>query len=118
MASGLDNGVITMKRGERAIFTLPPDLGFGVTGRDGVPPNSVVQFEVELVSWISVVDVSKDSGIIKKIIEKGQRNGVPSDLDEVLGTATAVYYVKFLFLILITVGLIFYGIFCRKYIYC
>ncbi|KAL5074150.1 hypothetical protein RYX36_013134 [Vicia faba] len=43
-----------------------------------------LQFEVELISWITVVDVYKDSGIIKKIIEKGKGNDQPSDLDEVL----------------------------------
>uniref|UniRef100_A0A2N9ENL6 peptidylprolyl isomerase n=1 Tax=Fagus sylvatica TaxID=28930 RepID=A0A2N9ENL6_FAGSY len=56
-----------------------------LAGRHGVvPPNSVVQFEVELVSWIIVVDVSKDGGIIKKIMEKGGRIEQPGDLDQVL----------------------------------
>ncbi|KAJ0026022.1 hypothetical protein Pint_08628 [Pistacia integerrima] len=81
---GLDNGIATMKKGECAVFTLPSELGFGVGGREGVPPNSVVLYEVELLSWITVVDVSKDGGIIKKILEKGKRNELPGDLDEVL----------------------------------
>lgn len=84
--SGLDNGIVTMKKGECALFTLPSELAFGVGGREGLPPNSVVQYEVELVSWITVVDVSKDGGIIKKIFEKGKSNKLPGDLDEVLGT--------------------------------
>ncbi|XVF39783.1 hypothetical protein PTKIN_Ptkin01aG0060300 [Pterospermum kingtungense] len=84
VAKGLDHGIITMKKGECALFTLPPDFGYGAEGRDGVPPDSVIQFEVELLSWITVVDICKDGGIIKKIMEKGQRNERPSDLDEVL----------------------------------
>ncbi|GKV10392.1 hypothetical protein SLEP1_g21763 [Rubroshorea leprosula] len=84
VAYGLDHGIITMKKGERALFTLPPELGYGAEGRDSVPPNSVVQFDVELLSWITVVDVCKDGGIIKKIMEKGRRNEKPGDLDEVL----------------------------------
>lgn len=84
VVAGLDHGIITMKKGERALFTLPPELGFGVAGRDAVPTNSFVRYEVELVSWIKVVDVSKDGGIIKKIVEKGDKHERPGDLDEVL----------------------------------
>ncbi|KAJ1377868.1 Tetratricopeptide-like helical domain superfamily, partial [Sesbania bispinosa] len=77
--AGLDHGIITMKKGEVALFTLPAESG-------GVPhdSNSVVQFEVELISWIKVVDVCKDGGIIKKIMEKGKGNERPGDQDEVL----------------------------------
>ncbi|XP_059634219.1 peptidyl-prolyl cis-trans isomerase FKBP62-like isoform X3 [Cornus florida] len=84
LVAGLDHGIITMKRGETALFTLPPELGYGARGTDGVPPNSFVQFEAELLSWITVVDVCKDGGIIKKIMEKGEQPGQPGDLDEVL----------------------------------
>lgn len=94
VATGLDNGIITMKKRECAVFTftLPSELRFGVEGRDSLPPNSVVQFEVELVSWITVVNLSKDGGIVKKILEKGERDASPGDLDEVLGTFNAAYY--------------------------
>lgn len=84
VAKGLDHGIITMKKGECALFTLPPDSGYGAEGRDGVPPDSIIQFEVELLSWIMVVDICKDGGIIKKIIDEGGKNERPSDLDEVL----------------------------------
>lgn len=89
VAKGLDHAITTMKKGERVLFTLPPDFGYGAEGRDGVPPDSIVQFEVELLSWITVVDICKDGGIIKKIMEKGERNERPSDLDEVLGTLSS-----------------------------
>ncbi|XP_020891758.1 70 kDa peptidyl-prolyl isomerase isoform X2 [Arabidopsis lyrata subsp. lyrata] len=81
---GLGHCIMTMKKGEIALFTLPVDQGYGAEGYDNVPPNSVIQFEIELFSWIDVVDVRRDGGIIKKIIEKGDKNGKPSDLDEVL----------------------------------
>ncbi|XP_059459675.1 70 kDa peptidyl-prolyl isomerase-like isoform X2 [Corylus avellana] len=74
-----------MQKEETSMFTLPPELAYGAAGLNGaVPPNSVVQFEVQLVSWITVVDICKGGGIIKKIMEKGDRNEVPGDLDEVL----------------------------------
>ncbi|GJZ84904.1 peptidyl-prolyl cis-trans isomerase FKBP62-like protein isoform X1 [Tanacetum coccineum] len=62
---GFDQAILTMKKGEISLFTLPPDLGFGALGTDGVPPNSVIQFQIELISWITVVDVCKDGGILK-----------------------------------------------------
>ncbi|WVY90605.1 hypothetical protein V8G54_036119 [Vigna mungo] len=77
---GLDRGITSMKKGEVALFTLPAD-GEGDVWRDS---DSVVQFEVELLSWIRVVDVCKDGGVIKKIVEQGSGNDRPSDLDEVL----------------------------------
>lgn len=84
VVAGLDHGIITMKMGEVALFTLPAESGNEAGNSSSIPPNSIVQFEVELISWIKVVDVYKDGGIIKKIMEKGNRNERPSDLDEVL----------------------------------
>ncbi|PSR99922.1 Peptidyl-prolyl isomerase [Actinidia chinensis var. chinensis] len=84
VVTGLDQAIITMEKGEIALFTLPPELSYGATGANGVPPNCVIQFEVELISWIKVVDVCKDGGIIKKVMEKGEQAGPPGDLDEVL----------------------------------
>ncbi|KAI3460137.1 hypothetical protein Pfo_016800 [Paulownia fortunei] len=83
IVGGLDCGIVTMRKGEIAIFTLPPELAYGALGTTGVPPNSIVQFEVELLSWITVVDVCRDGGIIKKILENGEQIGPPGDLDEV-----------------------------------
>ncbi|XP_040865209.1 peptidyl-prolyl cis-trans isomerase FKBP62 isoform X2 [Glycine max] len=82
VAAGLDRGICTMKKGEVALFTLPGDGGDGDFTRDS--DGSVVRFEVELVSWITVVDVCKDGGVVKKIMEKGSGNERPGDLDEVL----------------------------------
>ncbi|KAF7140388.1 hypothetical protein RHSIM_Rhsim06G0063300 [Rhododendron simsii] len=84
VVTGFDHAIITMKKGEIALFTLPPELGYGAMGRNGVPPNCAIQLEVELISWITVVDICKDGGIIKRVMEKGEQAGPPGDLDEVL----------------------------------
>lgn len=84
VVKGLDMGIVTMKKGEIALFTVPYDMGYGNTGRDGVPADSILQFEVELISWITVVDVTKDGGIVKRILEQGKSDRQPSELDEVL----------------------------------
>lgn len=86
IVTGLDYGIVTMKEEEIALFTLPSNPCKGSVGVNGVPSNLDLQFEVELISWIRVIDICKDGGIIKKILLKGLRDEQPSDLDEVTGT--------------------------------
>ena len=94
VVKGLEHGMVTMKKGEVALFTVPAELAYGVAGRgDDVPPNAAVRFEVELISWIRVVDLSRDGGIVKKIVEKGKMNESPGDLDQVLGTLMTHYVI-------------------------
>lgn len=91
LVPGLDHAIGTMRKGERALFTIPPELGYGAAFNDCVPPNSFTEFEVELVSWITVVDICKDGGIIKKILEKGEQMGPPGELDEVRGNSSFMH---------------------------
>ncbi|KAG6478260.1 hypothetical protein ZIOFF_061695 [Zingiber officinale] len=82
---GWDQGIKTMKKGENAIFTIPPELAYGESGSPPtIPPNAILQFDVELLSWSSVKDICKDGGIIKKILKAGEKWENPKDLDEVL----------------------------------
>ncbi|KAK4376187.1 hypothetical protein RND71_006864 [Anisodus tanguticus] len=82
---GWDQGIKTMKKGENAIFTIPPELAYGESGSPPtIPPNATLQFDVELLSWVSVKDICKDGGIFKKILTEGEKWENPKDLDEVL----------------------------------
>nr|XP_043622846.1 peptidyl-prolyl cis-trans isomerase FKBP62-like [Erigeron canadensis] len=82
---GWDQGIKTMKKGENALFTIPADLAYGESGSPPtIPPNATLQFDVQLLSWVSVKDICKDGGIFKKIVKKGESWENPKDLDEVL----------------------------------
>ncbi|XP_077250245.1 peptidyl-prolyl cis-trans isomerase FKBP62-like [Tasmannia lanceolata] len=82
---GWDIGIKTMKKGEKAIFTIPPELAYGEMGSPPtIPPNATLQFDVELLSWSSVKDICKDGGIFKKILTEGEKWENPKDPDEVL----------------------------------
>ncbi|XP_020096089.1 70 kDa peptidyl-prolyl isomerase-like [Ananas comosus] len=81
---GWDQGIKTMKKGETAIFTIPPELAYGESGSPPtIPPNATLQFDVELLSWSSVKDICKDGGVFKKILKEGEKWENPKDLDEV-----------------------------------
>ncbi|XP_059199073.1 peptidyl-prolyl cis-trans isomerase FKBP7 [Centropristis striata] len=47
---GLDLGMVEMCPGEKRKITVPPALAFGEKGKDPVPPNATVVFEVEVYS--------------------------------------------------------------------
>ncbi|CAM0945516.1 unnamed protein product [Alopecurus aequalis] len=81
---GWDMGIKTMRRGENAIFTIPPELAYGEDGSPpAIPPNATLQFDVELLSWASVKDICKDGSIFKKMLAEGEKWENPKDSDEV-----------------------------------
>ncbi|CAK7339867.1 unnamed protein product [Dovyalis caffra] len=82
---GWDEGVATMKNSERAIFTIPPNLAYKEAGSPSlIPPNATLVFDIEMLSWSSIRDLTGDGGILKKMIKEGEGWATPRDGDEVL----------------------------------
>lgn len=46
---GWDEGIAKLKVGTKALLKIPPELAYGPNGRPGIPPNSTLIFEVEVL---------------------------------------------------------------------
>lgn len=46
---GWDQGLLGMKEGETRRLIVPPLLGYGSDPKPGIPPNSTLDFEIELL---------------------------------------------------------------------
>ncbi|RHN40274.1 putative peptidylprolyl isomerase [Medicago truncatula] len=85
---GWGEGMRTMRKGEKALFTIPPELAYGKSGLPpNIPPNATLQYDVELLSSTSskdICDICMDGGLFKEILDEGEKWENPKDLDEVL----------------------------------
>ncbi|GLC35269.1 hypothetical protein PLESTB_000582700 [Pleodorina starrii] len=81
---GWDQGVAKMKRGEKALLICKPEYAYGAQGSPPkIPPNATLHFEVELLSWRSIKDISGDGGVIKTVTAEGSGYEQCHDLFEV-----------------------------------
>lgn len=76
-----DLGVATMKRGELALLTASAEYAYGETGSPPkIPGGATLCFEVELFDWKGEdLSKSKDGGIIRRQVEKGEGYDTPND---------------------------------------
>eukprot|EP01088_Endostelium_zonatum_P022187 TRINITY_DN9299_c0_g1_i1.p1 TRINITY_DN9299_c0_g1~~TRINITY_DN9299_c0_g1_i1.p1 ORF type:complete len:186 (+),score=82.48 TRINITY_DN9299_c0_g1_i1:149-706(+) len=62
---GFDVGVKSMKKGEKALLQISPEMGYGEEGSEpDIPPNATLTFEVELVN-IELEAKAEDSDLVR-----------------------------------------------------
>ncbi len=66
---GWDVGVKGMKRGEKRKLVVPPEMGYGSRSIPGIPANSTLHFDVELIDLLSYTDLDNEG--LKAELEKG-----------------------------------------------
>lgn len=76
-----DMGVATMKKGEIAMLYCQPEYAYGEAGSPPkIPANSVLVFEVELISWKGEdLSPDKDDGILRRHITAGSGYSTPNE---------------------------------------
>ena len=81
---GWDEGVVSMRKGEKCLLTCAPDYAYGARGSPPtIPANATLEFEVELIAWKSVNDLNGDGTVVKRVVREGSGWEKPKDLDEV-----------------------------------
>ena len=80
---GWDEGIALLMVGDKATFTIPPELGYGSKAAGKIPPNSTLIFDVELLKIteriipkpFEVTDkdtITTKSGLKYIVVEKGK----------------------------------------------
>jgi peptidylprolyl isomerase len=99
---GWDEGIALLKVGDKAVLTIPPQLGYGPTDMGNIPPNSTLIFEVELLEvkegikpWvINSKDTLKTASGLKYIMVEKSKD--PNAAKAESGKTVSVHYTGFL----------------------
>lgn len=70
MVPGFREGALKMQKGGKYILFIPSELGYGETPPPGapIPPGADLEFEVELVDFMSDEDFQRRVGIIQQMM--------------------------------------------------
>jgi len=76
---GWSEVIKTMTKGEIAKVTLKPEYAYGENGMPpSIPENATLVFEIELLRFSNEKDLTKDGGILKKLLKEGEQHTTPS----------------------------------------
>lgn len=97
---GWDEGIALLNVGDKAVLTIPSELGYGARGAGTIPPNSTLIFEVELISIVEPPkpfdvkgkDTSTTASGLKYIKVTSNENGIKAEK----GKTVSVHYTGYL----------------------
>eukprot|EP00919_Chromeraceae_sp_WS-2016_P057666 GHVR01136688.1.p1 GENE.GHVR01136688.1~~GHVR01136688.1.p1 ORF type:complete len:556 (+),score=174.98 GHVR01136688.1:60-1670(+) len=92
---GWSDAVATMKKGEKSTIIIQPTKGYGAQGAgSAIPPNATLEFDIELVSWVSEEDLSSDKNgtLLMKTIKEAEKELFKKPTE--LSTVTVDYTLK------------------------
>ncbi len=52
VVKGLEDAIMTMRKGQKATVSIPPELAWGARGHGKVPPHSWMIVDVEILEWL------------------------------------------------------------------
>lgn len=93
----LPKALKTMRMGEKVNLIIQPKYAFGESGNNSknefplIPPNAVLNIDLELVSFKPVINVTDDSKVMKKILKEGEGTLTAND-----GAAVTIRYTAML----------------------
>ena len=88
---GFSEGMRHVREGDRVIITMKPELGYGARERPGIPPNSTLVFDYEILavkplSFVKLVREAIAAGTVDEAIAKAK--AVPNAKDYYVSAAS------------------------------
>lgn len=72
---GWDQGVASMRVGERAVLTCQPDFAYGSSGQGKIPANAVLNFEVEVLDFKENIESLSSASKVEKATQLKEKAG-------------------------------------------
>ncbi len=80
MVPGFRDGAMQMQKGGKYNLFIPAELGYGATPPEGapIPPNADLQFEVELIDFMSREDFQRRIGVLQQMMQQQGTGAAPA----------------------------------------
>jgi FKBP-type peptidyl-prolyl cis-trans isomerase FkpA len=74
---GFTKALQQMQRGGKYKIHIPASLGYGAKGAGPIPPNTDIDFEVELLDFRSLAEIQQQQQMMQQMQQQMQSQGAP-----------------------------------------